>query len=321
MFDFFDPQQIAVYPLTDLGLLALEGEDRLRFLHNQTTNDIQSQSPGQWLETIFVNSVGRTLDLATVYVDEDRLWIQVSAAQRQPLLDWMDRYIFPFDKVALADLSDEYRAVILLGDQAVEQLQAWQLNIPVGGQWSQQAWSGHNVLISPQTGLDLPGFTLLIPTDAIEQLAACWQSLPVMTDQQWQTLRVFQGRPQEGRELTEDYNPLEVGLWRAVSFEKGCYIGQETIARVNTYKAVKQQLRRLQLAHPVPVGTTVTVEGQKVGIVTSVAPTPPAIALAYLKTKYAAPGQTVTLGETTGLVEAAPYLRHEYYQPSGSDNE
>ena len=76
-----------------------------------------------------------------------------------------------------------------------------------------------------------------------------------MGEEEWGTACIQQGRPVEGRELTQEYNPLEAGLYQAVSLNKGCYMGQETLAKVHKQNAVKQQLWSLKLEGPVQPGT------------------------------------------------------------------
>ena len=117
------PEQLAFYSPLNSGLLQLKGEDRVRFLHNQTTNNIQSFKSGQNCNTVFVNSTGRTLDLATAYLLEDAIWIKVSPNRRQFLFNWMDRFLFPMDKVELTDISEQYVLVNLLGQQSDDFLQ------------------------------------------------------------------------------------------------------------------------------------------------------------------------------------------------------
>jgi folate-binding protein YgfZ len=110
-------------------------------------------------------------------------------------------------------------------------------------------------------------------------------------------------------ELTEDYNPLEAGLWQTVSFNKGCYIGQETIARLNTYNGVKQQLWGIRLEAEVPVGSPILLAEQKVGVLTSLAETPLGIhGLGYIKTKAGGEGLTVQVAGVSGKVDKVPYL-------------
>ncbi|QUS62075.1 folate-binding protein YgfZ [Synechocystis sp. PCC 7338] len=304
-----DLEQTWLYPLPEFSLIALQGEDRQRFLHNQTTNAVETRAVGEWFETVFVNSTGRTLELATVYVRQDSLWVQVEASRKDFLWQWMDRFIFPFDKVELQDLSADYRAVVLLGEEAGQDHLGWQL--PIGNQWLTQAVQGVELLISAQTGLDLPGYTVIFPATQQAVIDQLWEDLTVITSDQWEGLRIYQGRPQANKELTEDYNPLETGLWRAISFTKGCYIGQETIARLNTYQGVKQRLWRLTLDRPMEAGTVITLEGQKVGVLTSVKGL---TGLGYLKTKLADQGMGVQVGEAIATVERPPYITHEYYQ-------
>jgi folate-binding protein YgfZ len=300
---------------SNLGILRLSGNERLRFLHNQTTNDINRLQPGDGCETIFVNSTGRTLDLATIYATENALIILVSPNRREFLFGWIDRYIFPADKVEIKDDSGNFGVFALIGDSSGEYLQ----KIGVSEEILQGIEGSHHEVntaigsfrVAVGTGLDLPGYTLIIP-DSI--LAPLWEELvklgivPAGSDT-WESLRVRQGRPAPDRELTEDYNALEAGLWRAISFDKGCYIGQETIARLNTYKGVKQRLWGIQLNRPVEINNTITVEHMKVGEITSVDGD---FALGYLKTKAGGVGMQVQVGEATGEVVAVPYLRHEY---------
>lgn len=132
-----------------------------------------------------------------------------------------------------------------------------------------------------------------------------------MGDRVWEQLRIEQGRPTPDHELTDDYNPLEAGLWQTISFEKGCYIGQETIARLNTYKGVKQQLWGIRLQAPVEPGTVVMLGEEKVGKLTSFTQTAQgAFGLAYIRTKAGGVGLKVLLGEVEGEIVDVPFLIH-----------
>ena len=163
------------------------------------------------------------------------------------------------------------------------------------------------------SGLATSGYTLIVST---EHQAKLWSKLtesgatPV-GDRLWSTWRIQQGRPSPDRELTDDYNPLEAGLWHTISFEKGCYIGQETIARLNTYKGVKQRLWGVKLDRAVAPQTPITVAENKVGILTSYTDTPEgSFGLAYIRTKAGGEGLQVTVGEATGELVSVPFLTH-----------
>lgn len=309
----------AFYHPSQMGLLELRGEDRDRFLHNQTTNNINALPVGHACDTVFVNSTGRTLDLTRVFKQEDALWVKTSPQRRQFLLDWMDRYLFPMDKVELADRSRQYSGISLIGPTVAEALQSWGFALPETNQHLLIEFKDHQLLLAAGNDLDLPGYTMIVPQAAFPDLALLFleQGFLSISDRLWDHCRIIQGRPIPDRELTEDYNPLEAGLWRTVSFEKGCYIGQETIARLNTYKGVKQKLWGVQLREAVSPGTAVTIAAEKVGILTSMTDLETPFGLAYIRTKAGGEGLTVQVGNASGQVVAVPFLSHEYYQPNG----
>ena len=170
------------------------------------------------------------------------------------------------------------------------------------------------VRIGTGSGLATPGYTLILET---EKAAAVWSKLVEsgavpLGDRLWESLRIQQGRPRSDFELTEDYNPLEAGLWQTISFEKGCYIGQETIARLNTYNGVKQKLWGIKLDKPVAPLTPITLEDKKVGILTSYTDTDTgSYGLGYIRTKAGGEGLQVKIGDAVGEVVSVPFLVHK----------
>ena len=117
-----------VYDRSHWGLLKLTGDDRLRFLHNQTTNDINKLKPGLACDTVFVNSTGRIIDLVTAYITNDSILILVSPNRRHFLMGWMDRYIFPMDKVKITDISEKNIVFTLIGSECTKFLQEGGIN-------------------------------------------------------------------------------------------------------------------------------------------------------------------------------------------------
>jgi hypothetical protein len=309
---------VALCDRSHWGLLKITGEERLRYLHNQSTNDFEKLHSGQGCDTVFVTSTARTLDLATAYVTEDAVLVLVSPQRRQQLFSWLDRFIFPFDKVELKDISDEYAVFDLIGECCDRILNQLGINQNIG-----QTYAQHQLIevaeipirIAVGNSLDLPGYTLIVPVDDAPNL---WTKLTTMDvtptgDRLWQSWRIQQGRPFPDRELTEDYNPLEAGLWKTLSFNKGCYIGQETIARLNTYKGVKQRLWGVKSNQAIEPGTIITLDNDKVGILTSYTDTPEGgFGLAYIRTKAGGEGLQVQIGEASGELVPVPFIKHEY---------
>jgi tRNA-modifying protein YgfZ len=298
------------------GILEMTGADRLRFIHNQTTNAFTQRQPGEGCDTVFVTSTARTLDLATVYATEDSLWIVTSPGQDQRLLDWMDRYIFPADKVHLTNYTGQMGLFSLLGPGSQALVQSLGISLAPNspyGQHSPLGSTGWRVAVG--SGLGGAGYTLFGPlATATEVWQRCTQGGAIPAGERlWEGWRIQQGRPVPGAELTEEVNPLEAGLWHTLSFDKGCYIGQETIARLNTYRGVKQQLWGLRLSQGVAPGDPLYLGENKVGWVTSVIDTESGVlGLGYLRTKAGGQGLTVTAGSAVAEVVEVPFLSRGY---------
>lgn len=309
---------VALYDCSHWGRIQVMGADRIRFLHNQSTNDFNSLRPGQGCDTVFVTSTARTIDLVTAYVMPDAVLLLTSPGFNQRLIEWMDRFIFFADKVELKDLSEATASFRLLGPESkmlVEKLGAGALLDQSHASHETVQFAGTDVRVAVGSGLAIPGYTLFV---AAEQAAELWQQLMAagavpMGEQLWQQLRVEQGRPIPGQELTDDYNPLEAGLWHTISLSKGCYIGQETIARLHTYRGVKQQLWGVRLSQAAEPNSIVMAGEEKVGQLTSCVQSSEGFwGLAYIRTKNVAPHLQVRVGDSAGELVPLPFVSHDY---------
>ncbi|MGA9380354.1 MAG: folate-binding protein [Phormidium sp.] len=311
---------VALCDRSHWGRILVSDDDRLRFLHNQSTNDFQSLKPSAGCDTVFVSSTARTIDLVTAYIWEDAVLLLVSPNRREYLLQWLDKYIFFADKVKLKDITNDTATFSLMGPESqriVKELGAEEI--------INQAYGNHQLFklediefrVAVGSGLAIPGYTLIV---AAEYAAKLWKKLVELGavplgEEGWEQLRITQGRPIPDQELTDDYNPLEAGLWQTISFTKGCYIGQETIARLNTYKGVKQQLWGIRLAAPVEIGSVITLDDEKVGKLTSFTETDNGyFGLGYVRTKAGGEGLKVRVGEVEGEVVEVPFLTRDSSQ-------
>jgi hypothetical protein len=310
-------QGVALYDRSHWGRIQVSDRDRLTFLHNQSTNDLNSLKPGQGCDTVFVTSTARTIDLATVYVMEDVVLVLVSPNRREKILTWLDRYIFLGDKVKLEDITEQTAMFSLLGPGSGALLQALGTRETNGQPYANHQvvkLAGQDVRVAVGSGLALPGFTLTVDRAGA---AAVWQALRQvgavpLGDRAWNRLRIEQGRPAPDLELTEDYNAVEACLWQAISINKGCYIGQETIARLDTYQGVKQQIWGIRLNAAVDPGTVITAGADKVGILTSLTETEQGpFGLGYVRTKAGGAGLNVQVGESEGVLVEVPFLKRD----------
>lgn len=301
---------VAICDRSHWGIIQVTDSDRIRFLHNQSTNNFERLKPGEGCDTVFVTSTARTIDLATAYVTDDSVLLVVSPNRHEYLMEWLDRYIFFADKVELIDNSGKTAIFSLIGNKSSDLVSKLGANEIIG-----QPYGSHQLIeqvrVAVGSGLATPGYTLITP---VENAANTWKMLVdagavPMGDFIWEQLRIQQGRPVPDKELTEDYNPLEAGLLQTISFDKGCYIGQETIARLNTYKGVKQHLWGIILDAPADVGSVIMVGEEKVGKLTSIVKSDLGFfGLGYIRTKAGGAGLKVQVGETTGEVVDVPFL-------------
>jgi folate-binding protein YgfZ len=205
-----------------VSLLRLEGSDSLRFLHGQTSQDLERARPGQWRSTCCITPTARMRALAEVLVDEAGAWLAITAGDGAAVRRALDRVLFPADRVRLGELR-QGRLLQRLNGDATNATDTW---TPLEGQpgW----WLGNTMLLLPD---DAP-----VPVSLAGR-----QPLSPPELERW---RIRQGRPAAPGEINEETNPFELGLADRVSLTKGCYVGQETLARLATYDGVRQQLRR-----------------------------------------------------------------------------
>ncbi|RIK38290.1 MAG: glycine cleavage system protein T [Chloroflexi bacterium] len=305
-------QGAAIQVRSSSGLLVLSDADRADFLQRMTTNDINRLRPGQSAVTVLTSPTARILFVFTVLCRTEELWLLPAPGEAAALARHLRGQIFFMDKVKVRDASAEWSQARLMGPQAEAALATLGFDLPAGAEGAWQEREG--LLALRQERYDLPGFVLLTPVDwleaAIESLVHAGAT-PLANEETYHVRRVELGRPAPGHELTGDYTPLEAGLAWACAENKGCYTGQEIIARQITYDKVTRNLVGLRAAEPLEPGATVQAGGQTAGVVTSAAysstlGTP--VALAILKRQHTALGLEVTVDGVTAEVVALPFV-------------
>jgi len=211
---------------------------------------------------------------------------------------------FFMDKVAVNDASDQVVQIDLDGPEAETLLRKMGVDVtPNQDAVTTADFAGSRLTVISRKGFAGPGYRLVASIEIADMLQAALVKVGFvpLTKESSEVLRIEAGFPASDSELSEDYNPLEAGLDAAVSQSKGCYTGQEIIARQITYDKVTKRLVGLRLQKLVESGSQVEVEGKTVGTVTSVADSPRfgPIALAYLKRPHFQPGNPVSVVSPT----------------------
>lgn len=274
----------AVVVLEGWTCLVVRGNDRKTFLHNFSTNDVKRLLPGQSCEAFFLNAKGKILGHGLITCREAELVVVGAPGQGARLIEHLDRYILRED-VQLRDATHE--RTLLLAARAVD-------ISPVSFEWA--------IIPSERARV------LEAPTGERERLTRgiSEHKLLLADHESWEAARVEAGFPLYGIDFDDSNLPQEVGRdSRAISFTKGCYLGQETVARIDALGHVNQSIVgvRFDSPAPPPAGAELLIAGEVVGRVTSTTLSPKLgapLALARLRRDATAVGTIVeTAVETT----------------------
>jgi tRNA-modifying protein YgfZ len=292
---------------SERGKLALTGPEAKSFLQGQVTNDIEGLEPGRGCYAAFLTHKGKMLGDLRVLDLGDELLLDTERATLQELFNMIRRYKLGSD-VELHKRTLELGLLSLAGPDARRVAGADGLGPDEHDNVRAEIAGTPVVLVTTDVGVDV-----FAPADATEAVRAALEAegaVPV-TEEAAETLRVERGRPRYGLDLDDRTIPQEAGLnERAVSFTKGCYVGQETVARLFYRGKPNRHLRGLRLSAPAATGDALRLGEKEVGRVGSVALSPilGPIALAIVR-REAGPGDTLAVGDegTTAEVVELPF--------------
>lgn len=316
---------VAVFPLADRALLEVRGDDRIRFLQGQLTHDVAGLDPAgprSGCYALLLTAQGRIVADLQVLARPGEFWLETAASRAAVAQARLEKYVIA-DDVRIAERSAGWVRFAIEGPRAPALLAAAApgaaldllpdagapLAIAGAEGWvAAFGWSGETAL-----QLFVPVAAAGPAAEALrtagEPLGAAWGDRDAL-----EVLRVEAGIPRSGAELDEDVLPAEARLVeRAVSFTKGCYTGQEVVARMHSRRRVGHLLVGLALpadcALPV-AGTPLAHDGAKVGALTSAvfSPSAGAIGLGFVRAAHAEPGTTLGCASGTARVVALPFV-------------
>jgi folate-binding protein YgfZ len=300
---------VGVIDLSSAGKLQLSGKNAVPFLNGLVSNDVKSLQTGDGMLSAFPNLQGKLVALSRIYQTGAFLLIELDAINRAKIFTSLSRYV-PAGDFFISDVSDQYALLSLQGPRSAELIEAL-TEQPVSGlaeyQISERQIAQANVFVAAHGRCGEIGFDLFLPADAAARVrenilarGSRFGARPV-GGEAFEIARIEAGVPREGVDAGEDYIILESELNDAVSYTKGCYLGQEVIARIHWRGQPAKRLRGLLIdSDQMPErGTRLYAsDGKKAGEITSGARSfalDRFIALAYVHRYYLNPGTEFTL--------------------------
>ena len=301
--------------------ICLTGADRVRFLHGQVTNDIKRLQVGSGCYAALVNAKGKMECDLNVYCLAEELLLDFEPGFTAPVTQRLEKYIVA-DDAQVVDVGSLYGLLSVQGPSAatvVNGLKMFDWLPATAFEFSKAADSAlGEIYVANQPRLGASGFDLFVPAASIRNIAQRLVELAKTVGGRlcgWQALeiaRVEAGIPRFAPDMDETCFPQECGIEaRAISYSKGCYVGQEVLNRIHTMGHVNRELRGLRLVNglqSLPVkGDELFHDGSKVGVVTSAVDSPVVgakIALGFVRRSVAQVGTRLILRSTHGEVAA-----------------
>lgn len=316
---------VGVCDLSACGKIRLTGPDAAGFLHGMCSNDVKALRPGGGCGAAFLTPKGKMVADASICLDDAGFLLLTMPAAASPLLEHLRRYLVA-ERLEISDVTAGHALFSIQGGNLLGPVvDAAIRGAPeslADGEHAEVTVAGVKAQLIAIERTGLPSADLLVNAPeagrvwnefatAVRGLGGGpfgWEALDI--------LRIEGGVPWWGRELTAETLPPEAGLDRVISYTKGCYVGQEIIARIRTYGHVNRTLRGLVGEGPPPAaGAPIELENKTVGRVTSACASPAmksSIALAYLPREIEA-GAAVRLLSSTGTTAARiselPFVR------------
>ncbi|HMF96443.1 MAG TPA: glycine cleavage T C-terminal barrel domain-containing protein [Vicinamibacterales bacterium] len=315
---------------SDRGRIVVSGTERAPYLQGLLTNDM-SLPPGRGCYAAYLTAQGRMIADLYVYELGDVMLVMMDGGVKDAVMTKLDQFIFSED-VQLGDVTGTFAQVAVIGPGAADAVAAVLTGLsaavltalPEHGNLRVE-WSGGAAIVTRITDTGEPGFDLYIERSQVgllrSKLAAA--EVPEMDDRSAETLRIETGIPRFHRDMDEETIPLEAGIEsRAISFTKGCYVGQEVIIRV-LHRGHGRVVRKLvgvvvdSNEAPAP-GARIVASGREIGGITSSTISPALqrpIALGYVHRDFIAPGTRVTIEGVPAEVTTLPFVSTASPQP------
>jgi tRNA-modifying protein YgfZ len=310
--------------LSERGRIRVSGSEAVMFLNGLITNDMKTLVEHRWMPAAFPTVQGRLIGAVRVIRAADPLFlIDTDAASHEAVLKTISRFTMAGD-FHVTDVTAQTSMLSVQGKEAAaiseKVLRAGLYDLP-RNYVVDIVWQNSYVTILRATQTSEDGFDIVVDADKAAELRHALEQAGAqpVSEETREILRVEAGIARYGRDMDETNVVTETNLDDAVSFTKGCYVGQEIIVRIKHRGHVAKKLTglRFETERQIEPGAILKADGKEIGRVTStvVSPRLGSIGLGYVRYEYLAPGTTVlTADDVNATITELPFVRGSWYQ-------
>ena len=240
-----------IHPIPDSTVIILKGKDTLDFINRVSTNSVIDSKPFQKITTLFLNEKGRFIDKATLLNLDDQFMLIGSPDNDHMLFNWINKFII-MEEIQTTNATDDFLVLEIFGPQANSYL-----TLLIGDEIKNL--TENNVIYTHADGFKfhlykdsefgVQSYKIIIEKSSVDDFVNYMIQnksvfdIGLIGDESYKIFRVEHGVPSAPNEINDNFNPHETNLIENVNFKKGCYIGQEVIARLDTYDRVQRIMK------------------------------------------------------------------------------
>lgn len=252
------------YFVKNTGLIKASGNDLIDFLNRMSTNDLRKFPADEFRKTVLTSDKGRIIDLINVLNFKEHQFILTSNSFQEKVISHLGKYII-MDDVALEDSGEKYFHVIISGD-----------DLPL----TAKEISGEDVLKNKVYKLEedeylfpddfkIESLNIICKEKSLNKFKELLKDYSLQACEEYEYMRIDAGMPEGENEFNDNINPMECGLDKYISFKKGCYIGQEVIARLDSQGKRPKQMVKIDSENSLSTGDKIFIEEKEAGFISS----------------------------------------------------
>jgi tRNA-modifying protein YgfZ len=270
------------------GIIQADGQEVLDLIHRLSTNGCLNLQSQMGKQTILTNEKGRIIDVITVINRIDHTLILTSPGNEQQVISWLKKYII-MENIRFTIMINDVEMVTIHGPESLDFVSQFiggdLLTLPMHSAISKS--DSNRFAIRSMPIHELQFLIIDQKENGLLDYFSSQKDIPELFSNDWNRERILAGQGIYSHEWSDAYNPLEAGLLHLIDFKKGCYIGQEVIARLDSYNKVNKRLMGISSQSHFEEHDLIYVEDEQIGVITSISSLEDmTIALGYVRSEH-----------------------------------